>query len=106
MIPIANDKLDQFLDFFKDYSANLNYKFDSEILSVPSFEFLFFKNDQIQSWSHTFEHDTFFPAQFGRQVLAAFLNVSERSDWKSQTYTEADEKEFVSNLKKLFCRGK
>jgi diadenosine tetraphosphate (Ap4A) HIT family hydrolase len=106
MIPIDHVNLPQFLEFLNDYSKKFEFKFRSNHSGPPSFDFMYFEGESISLLSHSFEQDSFFPAQFGRQVLAAFLDVSERSDWKAQSYSEADEKLFVAALKKLFDREK
>lgn len=106
MIPIDVDKLPEFLEFLRGYSEKFDFKFNSSQVGIPSFDFMFFEGDNISMLSHSFDQDSFFPAQFGRQALAAFLDVSERSDWKAQIYSEADEKQFVADLKKLFSRKK
>ncbi len=103
MIPIDQDKLPEFLKFLKEYSEKLEFKFNESTFVLPSFDFMFFQEKQkITTLSHSFDQESFFPAQFGRQVLAAFLDVSEQADWKAQTYSEAEEKKFVIDLKKLF----
>ena len=98
-------KLENFLEFLEDFSIKLGYKFVPRDNSseLAYFEFSYVSaSGEIVRLAHEFDPAAFFPAQYGRQVLASFLEIEGGSDWKNQLYTEDDEKSFVSDLKKIF----
>lgn len=102
-IPIDASSLSDFLAFSERYSNDLGYKFSDSIdFDKSSVDFIYYDGEEKKQLSYSFDPETFFPAQYGRQLLAAFLDVSEKSDWKSQAYSEEEEKKFVADLKKKF----
>lgn len=102
-ISIEASRIKDFIEFLEDFSIKLGYNFkptSGETLNCSFFEFSYIDDSgKICRLTHTFDPSAFFPAQFGRQVLASFLEIEGGSDWKNQLYTEEDEKSFVSTLK-------
>ena len=102
-IAIESSKLSDFLEFLEDFSIKLGYNFKSTNKETIGafFEFAYVsESGDIVRLVHEYDPSAFFPAQYGRQVLASFLEIEGGTDWKNQIYTEEDEKCFVSELKK------
>ena len=104
-ISIDAGKLDDFIEFLEDFSVKLGYNFKPRIGNTTGmaacFEFSYVsKTGNIVTLAHEYDAAAFFPAQYGRQVLASFLEIEGGGDWKTLLYTEEDEKAFVSDLKK------
>ena len=102
-ISIDYERLSEFLEFLEDFSIKIGYNF-KEIkteISGAFFEFSYIsETGDIVRLVHEYDPSAFFPAQYGRQVLASFLEIEGGADWKNQIYAEDDEKRFVSDLKK------
>ena len=101
-ISIDSFRLSDFLEFLEDFSIKLGYNFKkTSVITGSFFEFAYFsESGDIVKLVHQYDSSAFFPAQYGRQVLASFLEIEGGADWKNQIYTETDEKQFVSDLKK------
>lgn len=103
-ISIDSSKLKYFLEFLEDFSIKFGYNFketSKETVDAAYFEFSYVsESGDIVRLVHEYDPAAFFPAQYGRQVLANFLEIEGGADWKNQIYTEEDEKRFVSELKK------
>ena len=104
-ISMDTGRLSDFLEFLEDFSFKLGYNFKTKSSgSTEHFAFFEFsyisEGGQIVKLAHEFDPAAFFPAQYGRQVLAAFLEIEGGADWKTLLHTEEDEKIFVSDLKK------
>ncbi|XP_048335670.2 zinc finger CCCH domain-containing protein 64 isoform X1 [Ziziphus jujuba] len=52
--------------------------------------------------SHLVEENEIFPAQFGREVLAGLLNMADRADWRSCTYSKEEETKMAEEFKSRF----
>ena len=104
-VSVDSGKLQSFLEFLEDFSIKLGYNFKESgsgdsLINGSFFEFSYINSGgKIIRLAHTYDPSAFFPAQYGRQVLANFLNIEGGADWKKQLYTEEDEKIFVSHLK-------
>lgn len=110
-ICIDSKKINEFMEFLEDFSIKLGYNFKEqngdEVDGESFFEFSYIsESDEIKRLVHKYDPSAFFPAQFGRQVLANFLEIDGGADWKNQIYTEEDEKRFVLNLKKAWNESK
>jgi hypothetical protein len=112
-ISIDSSKIGSFLEFLTAFSAKFGFKFEKPepANSLQAFfEFSYISGEsekgEICKLAHFFDVDAFFPAQFGRQVLAEFLEIDGGADWKNQIYTEDDERKFVSHLKSLNNKSK
>lgn len=102
-ISIDSSKLKDFLEFLEDFSFKLGYNFKETGKETVGAYFEFShvsESGDIVRLVHEYDPSAFFPAQYGRQVLANFLEIEGGADWKNQIYTENDEKQFVSDLKK------
>lgn len=104
-ISIDRIRLFDFLEFLEDFSVKLGYNFKPKQTEQASdsahFEFSYISEDgPLVNLAHEYDPSAFFPAQYGRQVLAAFLEIEGGADWKTLLHTEDDEKAFVSDLKR------
>ncbi|KAF8393539.1 hypothetical protein HHK36_021783 [Tetracentron sinense] len=52
--------------------------------------------------SHPVEENEKFPVQFGREVLADLLNMTDRADWRNCKLSQEDETKMVEGFKKQF----
>ena len=101
-ISIDSARIVDFLEFLEDFSIKLGYNFKPSKSQGSFFEFSYIsESKEIIKLAHYYDPSAFFPAQYGRQVLAAFLEIKGGSDWKNQIYNESDEKKFVSDIKKM-----
>lgn len=104
-VSIDRSKIADFLEFLEDFSIKLGYNFKAKPTepagSSAFFEFSYISEGggELVTLAHEYDPSAFFPAQYGRQVLAAFLEIEGGADWKTLLHTEDDEKAFVSNLK-------
>lgn len=102
-ISIDSVRISDFLEFLEDFSIKLGYNFKQAQNEVQEtfFEFSYISDSgEIIKLVHQYDPSAFFPAQYGRQVLASFLEIEGGADWKNEIYTEDDEKRFVADLKK------
>jgi len=104
MVAIPQSRAVEFREFLSTYAAPLGFDFKSESESesgeASSLECFFeFSLGSEGSLRHCFGRKAFFPAQFGRQVLAAFLDIKDGAhDWK-QAQSEDTERQFVAAWK-------
>lgn len=106
-ILIDSSRLNEFIEFLEDFSITKGYNFkpssvDENNFENAKFEFAYVSDNKIIRLAHHFDPAAFFPAQYGRQVMANFLKIDGGADWKNQIFNEDDEKKFVASLKKLF----
>lgn len=102
MIPIPKSRSAEFLEFLAAFALPLGFDFKPKSESDAFQECFFeFSLEDEGCLRHYFDRKSFFPAQFGRQVLGAFLNINDgmARDWK-QAQSEEAERQFVAEWKK------
>lgn len=102
-LAIPSNKLADFDEFLADFSKTKNYEYDIKIqssLQVDSHSFeCFLTSDKSKVYHFDLSKGEYFPASYGRELAATFLNLAERVDWRLSPLTEEEEKEIVTNFK-------
>lgn len=70
------------------------------LLREDAAEFLLAQPSAGLAWRRSLADGAYFPASFGRELLAHFLGVANRTDWRQSPLTEAEERTLASDLQR------
>jgi hypothetical protein len=101
LVGIPFDKIEEFRKFAHTFSQEKGYpltlpeNYHDEL--VTEFRIIVFGTDI--KLRHEIENNSFFPANFGRELVATFLGLENRIDWRLSPLTEDDERSLVKEWK-------
>lgn len=103
VISLAPTKRPNFETFIDEYCVAKNYSLvaTEEALSrnMNGFYAFIFENGSIScEWCCEIAAGEYFPASFGRELIATRLNLAERIDWRLSPLTEKEETELVQGF--------
>lgn len=96
----AGKNLSEFAQSFADRKGYKLINLPELNLSDNDHQFIIWvSRDDEAVFNIPIESGSYFPANFGRELLAEFLGVTDRLDWKQSPLTDDDEKRLVETFK-------
>lgn len=104
VIALTSSKRDDIAAFIEEYSATKDHPLvqGDTVLSeeLNGFNAFLFEDGKVtREWTCDIAAGEYFPASFGRALIANYLNLSERIDWRLSPLTEKEETELVQGFK-------
>lgn len=104
VISIPAESVSKFEDFLLSFSQRKNHILEpfTKDMQEPEtfFELTLLSGDGRKSWHHQIESKAYFPANFGRELMAEFLGLTDRLDWRLSPLSESEEILIVNEWKK------
>lgn len=102
VIAIPKERVTECMSFVKEFSSSKGFTLDPASWdSFKSDSHSFICGTEGDLVQYSIEEGAFFPTSFGRELVANFLHLTDRLDWKLSPLTEDEERQLVGKFKSL-----